>query len=84
MTITTLSSRGFRQGIGRAKRAALQGAVLITDRGSPTHVLLSNKNYQRLIAGHRTLAEALWMPGVEDIEFDPPRIDIRRRIPDFD
>ena len=41
MSITTLSSRELNQDIGRAKRAARNGPVIITDRGRPVHVLLS-------------------------------------------
>ena len=84
MTITTLSSRELNQDLGRAKRAALEGLVFITDRGHPAHVLLSIAEYQRLTGKRRTLAEALSMPGMESIEFDPPRLDITLRIPDFD
>lgn len=84
MTITTLSSRELNQDLGRAKRAALQGPVFITDRGNPAHVLLSIAEYQRLTGGRRTLAEALSMPGMEGIEFDPPKLEIKLRIPDFD
>jgi prevent-host-death family protein len=84
MTITTLSSRELNQDIGRAKRAALEGPVFITDRGTPAHVLLSYEEYQRLTGKRRTLAEALAMPGVADIDFDPPKLDIKLRIPDFD
>jgi prevent-host-death family protein len=84
MTITTLSSRELNQDIGRAKRAASDGPVFITDRGKPAHVLLSIEAYQRLVGGNRTLAEALAMPGMGDIDFDPPKIEIGLRIPDFD
>lgn len=84
MTITTLSSRELNQDIGRAKRAAAQGPVFITDRGKPAHVLLSIKEYQRLTGGRRSLLEALSMPGMEDIEFDPPKIELKLQIPDFD
>ena len=41
MLITTLSSREFNQDSSRAKRAAQQGPVFITDRGHPAHVLLT-------------------------------------------
>ncbi|MFT4190175.1 MAG: type II toxin-antitoxin system Phd/YefM family antitoxin [Comamonas sp.] len=84
MTMTTLSSRELNQDIGRAKRAALEGPVFITDRGKPAHVLLSIEEYRRLTGGRRTLAEALAMPGVADIDFDPPKIEIGLRIPDFE
>lgn len=84
MTITTLSSRELNQDIGRAKRAALEGPVFITDRGTPAHVLLSYEEYQRLTGKRRTLLEALSMPGMADIDFDPPKLDIKMRVPDFD
>lgn len=84
MTITTVSSRELNQDIGRAKRATAQGPVFITDRGKPAHVLLSIAEYQRLTGGQRSLLEALSMPGMEDIEFDPPKMDLKLKIPDFD
>lgn len=51
MSITSLSSREFNQDTGRAKRAAKNGPVFITDRGRPAHVLLTIEDYQRLTAG---------------------------------
>jgi len=84
MTITTLSSRELNQDIGRAKRAASDGPVFITDRGKPAHVLLSIEEYRRLTGGQRSLLEALSMAGMEDIEFDPPKIELKLQIPDFD
>lgn len=83
MPITTLSSREFNQDTGRAKKAASEGPVFITDRGRPAHVLLSIEDYQRITGGRRKIADALAMPRVADIEFDPPRIDIGIRPADF-
>ena len=83
MTITTLSSREFNQGASEAKRAASKGPVFITDRGQPAHVLLSFADYQRLTRQRRNIADALAMPGVADIEFDPPRVDIRSQAVDL-
>ena len=48
MTITTLSSREFNQDASRAKKAAKQGPVFITDRGRPAHVLLTIKEYRKI------------------------------------
>lgn len=73
MTITTLSGREFNQDTSRAKKAASQGPVFITDRGKPAHVLLSIKEYRRITGQRRNLLEALSMPGLSDIEFEPPR-----------
>ena len=83
MAITTLSSRELNQDIGRAKRAAKHGPVFITDRGKPAHVLLSIEEYQRLTGQRRNLLDALAMPGLSDIEFEPPRADIKSSTVDF-
>jgi prevent-host-death family protein len=83
VTITTLSSREFNQDASRAKKAANNGPVFITDRGRPAHVLLSIKDYQRLIGSHRKIADALAMPGIEDIAFDPPRMTLGIKPADF-
>ena len=81
MTITTLSSREFNQDTSRAKKAAADGPVFITDRGKPAHVLLSIEEYRRLTAGKRSLVDALSMPGLSDIELDiPPRRNSARDV----
>jgi prevent-host-death family protein len=82
--MSTLTSRELNQDIGRAKREAAEGPVFITDRGKPSHVLLSIEDYRRLTGLGRTLGEALAMPGVADIEFDPPRLRDLPRAADFD
>lgn len=74
MTITTLSSREFNQDTSRAKQAASQGPVFITDRGRPAHVLLTIEAYQKLAGGGASIIDQLAMPGAGDIEFDPPRL----------
>lgn len=84
MPITTLSSWELNQDIGRAKKAARHGPVVITDRGKPSHVLLSIEEYQRLTRQRRNIADALAMPGAEDIAFDPPRAAIVIRPADLD
>jgi prevent-host-death family protein len=83
MPVTTLSSREFNQGASEAKRAANNGPVFITDRGRPAHVLLSFEDYQRLTRQRRNIADALAMPDIADIEFEPPRISIEVRPADF-
>ena len=74
MTITTVSSRLFNQDVGSAKRAAKRGPVIITDRGSPTHVLLSIEEYRKLIGSHASIVDLLSIPEAADIECDPPRL----------
>ena len=83
MTITTLTSREFNQAASEAKRAANNGPVFITDRGRPAHVLMTFEDYQRLTKQRRNIADALAMPGLADIEFEPPRVTIIPRPVDF-
>jgi prevent-host-death family protein len=83
MTITTLSSREFNQDTSRAKKAASEGPVFITDRGKPAHVLLSIEEYRRLSGGHRSIVEVLSMPGLSDIELEIPRPRDRPRPADL-
>jgi len=72
--ITTLSSREFNQDTSRAKRAARKGPVFITDRGRPAHVLLSIEEYRKIANKGGNILDMLAMPGVGDIDFEPPRL----------
>jgi prevent-host-death family protein len=74
MTIATLSSREFNQGTGRAKRAAKRGPVFITDRGRPTHVLLTIEEYRRITNKQENILELLAMPDAAEVEFEPARL----------
>jgi prevent-host-death family protein len=74
MAITKLSSREFDQDTGRAKRAAKRGPVFITDRGRPSHVLLTVEEYQRLTKGQKSIVDLLAMPKAADVDFEPPRL----------
>ena len=74
MAITTVSSREFNQDAGRAKKAARQGPVFITDRGRPAHVLLTIEEYDRLTGEEPNMVELLAMSEGGEIEFDPPRL----------
>ena len=74
MTITTLSSREFNQDTGKAKKATQKGPVIITDRGRPSHVLLSIEDYQKISGNQASIVELLAMPGADQIEFEPPRL----------
>jgi prevent-host-death family protein len=69
--ITKISSREFNQDSARAKKAAKNGPVFITDRGRPAHVLLSIEDYLRLAGSGADMVEQLGLPaGVEDIELE--------------
>lgn len=79
MGITTLSSRELNHDVSRAKKAAKSGPVIITDRGKPSHVLMTFDEFERLSGKHRSLIDALAMPGLSAIDFEPLRVEIRPR-----
>lgn len=72
--MTIMTSREFNQDAGRAKRAALEGPVFITDRGKPAHVLLTMEDYRKLAGPCHNLAERLACPEADGIEFEPQRL----------
>ena len=76
MTITTVTSSELNRDIGRVKKAATSGPVFITNRGKRAYVLLSIEDYRRLSGKRRSVAEALAMPGLADIDLEPPRAGI--------
>jgi prevent-host-death family protein len=78
-----LSSREFNQDTGGAKKAAMDGPVIITDRGRPAHVLLTIEDYRKLSGTEPSIAELLAMPGSEDIDFDPPKMNYISKPVDF-
>ena len=80
----TVSGRQFNQDTSGAKRAAVEGPVFITDRGEPSHVLMSIEEYRRLSGNDVDAAEMLSMDGDEDIDFEPPRLAGRPRAADLD
>lgn len=85
MSITTLTSREFNQDRGRAKRAAADGPVFITDRGRPSVVLVSYEDWVALAGGGASIAEALsGSRAAAELDFDP-RLDRTVAVPaDFD
>ena len=83
MSITTFTSREFNQDVGRAKKAAAKGPVVITDRGRPAHVLLTIDDYRRITGRSESIADLLGDPRAASVPFDPPRLDRLHRIPDF-
>ena len=83
MTIHTITSRELNQDLGRAKRATLEGPVFITDRGRPAHVLMSYADYQKLSGQRRSILDALTMPGLSEIDFEPPKTGIAAKPADL-
>ncbi len=63
-----VSSRDFNQDVSAAKRAARLEPVFITDRGKPTHVLMSIEAFRQFAGQRETLVDLLAMP-------DPVEVD---------
>ena len=83
-----ISSRELNQDIGKAKRAADEGPVVITDRGRPAYVLITYAEYlHRLLpAKKETLFDMLRDDRPDaDFDYEFPRLsdDMGLRIPDF-
>lgn len=77
MVATTFTSRQFNQDTAGAKKAAATGPVVITDRGSPSHVLLSYERYLALSGGAADIVGLIGMANAAEVEFDPPRALMR-------
>jgi len=73
-----LTSREFNQDVARAKRAANEGPVIITDRGRPAYVLMRHETYQRLAGRRAGIRASLAHPESEDVAFEPPRLGDER------
>lgn len=68
-----LTSREFNQETGVAKTAARRGPVFVTNRGRPTHVLLSYENYRLLAGGGPSLVDLLGAtPGADEVDLPLP------------
>jgi prevent-host-death family protein len=61
-----ISSREFNQDVSQAKRAARFEPVFVTDRGKPTHVLMSIEAFRRLSGETETIVDLLAMPGLPE------------------
>lgn len=75
VNVTSITSREFNQDVSKAKRAAAQGPVFITDRGHAAHVLLTIEEYQKITDKGKSIVELLAMPDDADVDFEAPRIE---------
>ena len=83
MGATTFSSREFNQDASKAKKAARQGPVFITDRGRPAHVLLTIEEYRRITSEASSIVDLLADAEAAAIDFDPPRLSAGVRAADL-
>ena len=81
----TITSREFNQDVARAKRAARESPVIITDRGRPAYVLMRHDLYRRLSGKGSSLCALLADSESADIDIEPWRLgDETPRSADFD
>lgn len=81
MRIQTFTSRQYNQEPGALKRAVADGPVFVTNREVVELVLLTKRDYDRLndAKPKRKLGDAMRMPKVADIEFEPVRSNVVMR-----
>lgn len=67
-----ISSREFNREMSRIKKESLKTPVIVTERGTPKHVLLSYESYQQLLQGQQKKSAADLLSSedsVDDSEF---------------
>ena len=57
-----VTAREFNQDVSKAKRFATSEPVFVTDRGRPTHVLLSISNYRQLTGERQGILDLIAAP----------------------
>lgn len=72
-----VTSRAFNQDVSQAKRLARYEPVLVTDRGKPTHVLMSIEAFRELSGQRASIADLLAAPAGA-LPLDPA--DLRQAI----
>ncbi len=70
-----VSSREFNQDVSQAKRAARIEPVFVTDRGRPTHVLMSIDAYRQLSGQTESIVDLLAAPEAQEIDLGAARSD---------
>lgn len=66
-SVKLIGSREFNQDVSLAKRAARIEPVFITDRGRPTHVLMSIEAFRRLSGEGESIVDLLAMDESGDV-----------------
>ena len=71
-----VTSREFNQDVSSAKRFARSEPVFVTDRGKPTHVLISVEAFRQLTGQTETIVDLLAMPGLAELELGARSDDV--------
>ena len=80
--MTTITARDFNQQVSKARQAALEEPVFITERGRPRHVLLSIEAYEALLGGQMSIVDLLHLE--DDMDVDFPQAQGLARSAEFD
>ena len=84
VTMTTMTAREFNQDVSAAKRAAVEGPVVITDRGEPAYVLLTIDEYRQLHGDGKDLVARLSMDEeYDDVGFEPAPLQVGLKVPEL-
>jgi prevent-host-death family protein len=79
--MTTISAREFNHDVSAAKRAAAHEPLIITERGTPSYVLLSIDEFRRLTGQERGIVE--WLSMDDDVEFETEPLDLKLTVPEL-
>jgi hypothetical protein len=74
MTKTTISAREFKKHPRRARHAAVNGPVFISERGRHAFALLTIEESRRIGGRSESILDLLAVPEAAKIDFDPPRV----------
>lgn len=55
----------------------------ITNTNKPSDLKIAEE-YRNFNSEKKNLVDLLAMPGIENIDFEPPKLDIMLRLPEFD
>lgn len=83
MSLSYMTSASFNQNPSKAKQAANENPVVITDHGKPTHVLITYEEFEAKWKKPMSVGEALNDPNGFDRDFDPPRLSFEGREVEF-
>lgn len=84
MTLSFMTSASFNQNPSKAKQAASESPLVITDHGRPTHVLVTYEEFEANWKKSKSALEALCDPNATiDKEFVPPRWSFEGREVEF-
>ena len=79
--MATMSAREFNQDVSAAKRAAETEPLVITDRGLPSHVLITYREYVERFGSEESVFDRLSVGA--DFEFEVDRLDFELRMPEL-